>query len=151
MPESVPQVTLTKALTNNDTSAPPPNAAPPTALGTGKTGDGVGDDGVDSFSLLHLFDLRNPQFPLSYLNSTQAHANAPGADRILYLMLGAPNPNASNDHELRNNGRPVSEAQTLSYTAMTSKEYKDEPDGSQEAAIDPLSRVRNSLGPSVSS
>ncbi len=48
MPELVPQVTLTKTLTNNDTSAPPPNAAPPTALSTGKTGDGVGNDGVDS-------------------------------------------------------------------------------------------------------
>jgi len=62
-------------------------------------------------------------------------------------MLGASNPNASNDHELRNNGRPVSEAQNPSYNAMASKEYQDEPGGSQEAAIDPLSRVRNSLDP----
>jgi hypothetical protein len=73
--------------------------------------------------------------------------NAPEADHILYLVLGASNPNASNDQELRNNGRPVSEAQTPSYAAMTSKEYQDEPGGSEEAAIDPLSRVRNSLGP----
>jgi hypothetical protein len=65
-------------------------------------------------------------------------------------MLGASNPNASND-ELHNDGRPLSDAQTPSYAAMTSREYQDEPDGSQEAAIDPLSRVRNSLDPSVSS
>ena len=77
--------------------------------------------------------------------------NAPGADHILYLTLGASNPNANNDQELRNNGRPVSEAQTPSYAAMTCKEYRDEPGGAQEAAIDPLSRVRNSLDPSVSS
>jgi hypothetical protein len=49
MPELVPQVTLTKALANNDMSAPPPNATPPTALSTGKTGDGVGNDGAHSF------------------------------------------------------------------------------------------------------
>jgi hypothetical protein len=73
--------------------------------------------------------------------------NAPEADHIRYLVLGASNPNASNDQELRNNGRPVSEAHTPSYTAMTSKEYQDEPGGSEEAAIDPLSRVRNSLDP----
>ena len=49
MPELVPQVTLTKALTNNGASTPPPNVAPPTTLSTGKTGDAVGDDGADSF------------------------------------------------------------------------------------------------------
>jgi hypothetical protein len=106
---------------------------------------------VDSFPFCTYLICETRSSHFLCLNSTQAHANAPGADHILYLMLGAPNPNASNDHELRNNGRPVSDAQTLSYTAMTSKEYQDEPDGSQEAAIDPLSRVRNSLDPSVSS
>ena len=48
MPESVPQVTLTKALTNG-ASTPPPNVAPPMTLSTDKTGDGVGNDGADSF------------------------------------------------------------------------------------------------------
>ena len=105
---------------------------------------------VRTHSLLHLFNLRNSQLHPSF-SSTQAHANAPKADRILYVVLGASNSNASNDQELRNNGRPVSEAQTLSYTAMTSKEYQDEPGGSEEAAIDPLSRVRNLLDSSVSS
>lgn len=146
MPELVPQVTLTKALTNNGTSTPPPNIAPPTTPSTGKTEDAVSNDGTDSFPFAPI-NLRNPQLHL--LSSTQVkhNANAPGADGNLYLMLGASNPNASNDQELRNNGRPVSEAQTLSYTAMTGKEYQDEPGGSEEAAIDPLSRVRNSLDP----
>jgi hypothetical protein len=101
---------------------------------------------------LHLFNLRNLQLHPFFSSTQPKHlANAPEADHILYLVLGASNPNASNDQELRNNGRPVSEVQTPSYTAMTSKEYQDEPGGSEEAAIDPLSRVRNSLDPSVSS
>jgi hypothetical protein len=63
-------------------------------------------------------------------------------------MLGALHPNPNSDRELRDNSRPITEAQTPSYIAMTSKAYKDEQDGS-EAAIDPLSRVRISQDPSI--
>jgi hypothetical protein len=63
-------------------------------------------------------------------------------------MLGASPPNSNNGCEVRDNSRPITEAHTPSFTAMTSRAYREE-HGDSDAAIDPLSQVRISLAPSI--
>jgi hypothetical protein len=71
-------------------------------------------------------------------------------DHPFYFMVGASHLDSSNSRDVRGNSRPITETHTPSFKATTSTAYRDE-HGDSEAAIDPLSQVRISLGPSIAS
>lgn len=148
MAEVVPQATLTKALTNNNALDPPPQTTPPTtASSPGSKVDNIDNDGAWLIDLYVFYlNRRHPQFWSFQDASTPAHVNHTQTDTTLYFMLGASPPNSNNGREVRDNSRPITEAHTPSFTAMTSRAYRDE-HGDSDAAIDPLSQVRISLAP----